>query len=96
MGSFSVPVTQKDLSGTIATSGNTVAIPVPEGTKSVEVFNPSAAALWVRLNGVPAVNGAGSVQLVAGTGYYKPPEGFFGTLQILSTAVTQPYSVYLC
>jgi len=78
------------LSGAITTSGGNAAI-VMTNTTRTEVLNPSTATLWASW-GTPVVNGAGSFPIVAG-GTYSPPDRTAGTLTLLSTAATQPYTV---
>lgn len=78
------------LSGTIAASGGTQAIAMTNTTRS-EVLNPSTGTLWASW-GTPAVNGAGSFQINAG-GAYNVPDRAAGTLTLLSTAASQPYTV---
>ncbi|WP_398457408.1 hypothetical protein [Sphingomonas albertensis] len=78
------------LSGTIASSGGTASIVMTNATRT-EVINPSAGTLWASW-GTPAVNGAGSFPITAGSSY-SPPDRSAGTLTLLSTATTQPYTV---
>lgn len=78
------------LSGSIATSGTTAAIVMTNVTRT-EVMNPSTAPLWASW-GTPAVNGAGSFAIAAG-GSYNVPDRAAGTLTLLSTAATQPYTI---
>ncbi len=78
-------------SGTIAASGGTVSISFVSGARA-EIVNPSTATLWARWGAAPAVNGAGSFPIVA-NGSYAPGYGVTGTLQLLSTAASQPYTV---
>lgn len=78
------------LSGTISTSGGTAPITMTNTTRS-EIINPSTGTLWASW-GTPAVNGAGSFPINAG-GTYSPPDRAAGTLTLLSTAATQPYTV---
>lgn len=78
-------------SGTITTSGTTATITFGAAER-VEIINPSAATLWARWGGVPAVNGAGSFPILA-NGSYAPGYGTSGSLQLLSTAATQTYTV---
>lgn len=78
------------LSGTISASGGTAAIAMTNTTRT-EVINPSTGTLWASW-GTPAVNGAGSFPINAG-GTYSPPDRTAGTLTLLSTAATQPYTV---
>lgn len=86
-GTLAVTTTQ---SGTISASGGTQAITFTT-TSRQEVLNPSAAILWASW-GTPAVNGAGSFA-IAPNGSYAPGQGVGGTLTLLSTAATQPYTV---
>ena len=86
-GTLAVTTTQ---SGTIATSGGTTAITFTN-TSRQEVLNPSSATLWASW-GAPVVNGSGSFQINAG-GSYAPGQGVGGTLTLLSTAASQPYTV---
>lgn len=78
-------------SGTIAASGGTANVTFVN-TARQEVLNPSTGTLWARWGGVPAVNGAGSFPIAAG-GSYAPGFGVAGTLQLLSTAASQTYTV---
>ena len=78
------------LSGTISASGGTAAITMTNTTRT-EVINPSTGTLWASW-GTPAVNGAGSFPITAGSSY-SPPDRSAGTLTLLSTAATQPYTV---
>lgn len=78
------------LSGVLATSGATVAIPITNTTRT-EVMNPSTATLWASF-GTPAVNGAGSFPILP-NGSYSIPDQASGTLSLLSTAPTQAYTV---
>jgi len=77
------------LSGTIATSGGTAAIPFVN-TARQEVLNSSTATLWASW-GTPAVNGAGSFPIAPGGAFATDRTA--GTLTLLSTAATQPYTV---
>jgi len=77
------------LSGTIATSGGTAAIAMTNTTRT-EVINSSTGTLWASW-GTPAVNGAGSFQILTGGSYSA--DRVAGTLTLLSTAAAQPYTV---
>ncbi len=77
------------LSGTIAASGGTAAIPFIT-TARQEVINPSTATLWASW-GTPSVNGAGSFPIAAGGSFSV--NHVAGTLTLLSTAATQTYTV---
>lgn len=77
------------LSGTIAASGAIVAIPFV-ATSRQEVINPSTAAIWASW-GTPGVNGAGSFQISPGGSFSTDRTS--GTLTLLSTTTTQPYTV---
>lgn len=78
-------------SGTIATSGGTASVTFDNAAR-LEVINPSTGNLWARWNAAPAVNGAGSFPIAVG-GSYAPGFGTAGTLQLLSTAAGQPFTV---
>lgn len=78
------------LSGTIATSGGTAAITMTNTTRS-EVINPSTGVLWASW-GTPGVNAAGSFPINP-AGSYNPPDRAGGTLTLLSTSASQPYTV---
>lgn len=78
------------LSGTIGSSGGTASIPFVS-TARQEVINPSTSTLWARWNAVPAVNGAGSFPIAPGGSFSTA--GTTGTLQLLSTAASQPFTV---
>lgn len=78
------------LSNTIATSGtvvNVVFIP----TARQEVINPSTSTIWARWGADPVVNGAGSFPIAPGGSFSTDRTN--GTLRLLSTAATQPYTV---
>lgn len=77
------------LSGTIPLTGNTVTVAFIN-TARQEVINPSAATLWASW-GTPAVNGAGSFPIAAGGAFSTDRTA--GTLRLLSTVDTQPYTV---
>lgn len=77
------------LSGTIATSGATAAVAFIN-TARQEVINSSASVLWASW-GTPSVNGAGSFPINAGGSYST--DRTTGTLTLLSTAASQPYTV---
>ncbi|UZK69574.1 hypothetical protein OKW76_00345 [Sphingomonas sp. S1-29] len=79
------------LSGTIATTGGTASIPFIN-TARQEVHNPSSAILWASWAGAPTPNGAGSFQIAAGASYST--DRTTGTLQLLSTADAQSYTVH--
>lgn len=87
-GTLAVTTTQ---SGTIAASGGTASVTFTT-TSRQEVINPSAATLWAAWGAAPVVNGAGSFPIVP-NGSYAPGQGIGGTLQLLSTAATQTYTV---
>jgi len=77
------------LSGTIAASGGTQAVAFIN-TARQEVINPSAATLWASW-GTPAVNGAGSFPIAPGGTFSTDRTA--GTLTLLSTAASQPYTI---
>jgi hypothetical protein len=77
------------LSGTIATSGATMAVTFTNSTRQ-EVINPSTSALWASW-GTPAVNGAGSFPIAPGGSFSADRTA--GTLTLLSTVATQPVTV---
>lgn len=83
-------VADSSLSGTIAASGGTTSIAFVN-TARQEVINPSTATLWARWGGVPAVNGAGSFPIAPGGSFSTDRTA--GTLQLLSTAASQSYTV---
>jgi hypothetical protein len=78
------------LSGVLATSGATVAIPITNTTRT-EVMNPSSATLWASF-GTPSVNGAGSFPILP-NGSFSIPDQTSGTLTLLATATAQAYTV---
>lgn len=78
------------LSGTITTSGTTAAITMTNVTRT-EIINPSASTLWASW-GTPAVGGAGSFPILT-NGTYNVPDRAAGTLTLLSTAASQPYTI---
>lgn len=82
-----------DMSGTLSNSGDVAAIAVSAGVTRFDFFNPSAADLWLRWGGVPAVGGAGSFKVSSG-GSYRPPDGAYGTLRVLSTVASQNFTAY--
>lgn len=77
------------LSGTIATAGATSTVAFVN-TARQEVINPSTGTLWASW-GTPAVNGAGSFQIAPGGSFST--DRTTGTLTLLSTAATQPFTV---
>jgi len=77
------------LSGTITTSGTTATVAFVN-TARQEVINPSAATLWASW-ATPTVNGAGSFPIAAGGTFST--DRTTGTLTLLSTTATQPYTV---
>lgn len=77
------------LSGTIATSGATVAIAFTNTTRQ-EIINPSTATIWASW-GTPAVNGAGSFPINSGGSFSTDRTA--GTLTLLSTIATQAFTV---
>jgi hypothetical protein len=87
-GTLAVTTTQ---SGTIAASGGTAAVTFTT-TSRQEVINASTGTLWAAWGAAPTVNGAGSFPINAG-GSYAPGQGIGGTLQLLSTAASQAYTV---
>ncbi len=80
------------LSGTIATSGGTATVAYISTAMRQEFINVGTATLWVRWGTAAAVNGAGSIPVLAG-GSYAAPGNVAGTLNILSTAASSPYTV---
>ncbi len=72
-----------------ATSGATAAIAFTN-TARQEVINPSTSTLWASW-GTPAVNGAGSFPIIAGGSFST--DRTTGTLTLLSTVATQPFTV---
>lgn len=87
-GALAVTTTQ---SGTIAASGGTASVTFTT-TSRQEVINASTGTLWAAWGAAPTVNGAGSFPINAG-GSYGPGHGIGGTLQLLSTAASQTYTV---
>lgn len=77
------------LSNTIAASGGTATLAFTN-TSRQEVINPSTSTLWASW-GTPAVNGAGSFPIAPGGSFST--DRTTGTLTLLSTVATQPFTV---
>jgi hypothetical protein len=78
------------LSGTIAATGATATIAFTNTTRQ-ELHNPSTAILWASWGATPAVNGAGSFQIAPGGTFTTDRTA--GTLTLLSTVASQPFTV---